>query len=530
VNTRVLVAAAIVVVSVAFPQFSRAQNVLSRGIWIDRAELMLRPMSGTAWTNLLNNARVSCPTPDLSDQEDTANVCVMAKALVFARTGEAAYRLRVVDAIWAIVNSGVYRGRALALGRELAAYPIAADLIDLKNYDRLLDSRFRQKLAELLTTPTTEGPRHLIECHELRPNNWGTHCGASRAAVAAYLGDTAQLARTAKVFKGYLGDRSSYAGFKYGDLSWQCNPGAPVGINPMGCQIGSYQVGGVLPEEQRRAGGFSWPPPKENYVYEGLQGAMAEAVILKRAGYDVFNWQNKALLRAFQWLQTQANFLAEGDDVWLPHLVNYFYGRGTLPAVSGTRPGKNVGWTDWTHSGVASTSSSDPSAPSTTSLIAGTYTPYADAYVRGGTSASTNFGRSTDLDVKDSNSSSDGYHRHAFMQFRVGKGSVSRATLRAYVSALPNGTPAPVCVFGIPSDDWTETTITWANKPAAVGLYGCKKISATGWVTWDVTSLVKAQSAGDGVVSLVLADSTHGNRMARFDSREGEKTPVIVVD
>ena len=73
-------------------------------------------------------------------------------------------------------------------------------------------------------------------------------------------------------------------------------------------------------------------------------------------------------------------------------------------------------------------------------------------------------------------------------------------------------------------------TITWANKPAAVGLYGCKKISATGWVTWDVTSLVKAQSAGDGVVSLVLADSTDGNKMTRFDSRDGEKAPVIAVD
>ena len=29
---------------------------------------------------------------------------------------------------------------------------------------------------------------NLVECHEKRPNNWGNHCGASRAAVAAYLG------------------------------------------------------------------------------------------------------------------------------------------------------------------------------------------------------------------------------------------------------------------------------------------------------------------------------------------------------
>ena len=532
---RVFVVAAIVLVSLAFPHTSRAQNVLSRGIWIDRTELMSRPMSGTAWTNLMNTARGTCQTPDLSDQEDMANVCVMAKALVFARTGQAAYRTTVVAAISAIVNSGVYNGRALALGRELAAYPIAADLIDLKNYDRALDSRFRQKLAALLTTPMTDGPRHLIECHELRPNNWGNHCGASRAAVAAYLGDTAQLARTAKVFKGYLGDRASYAGFKYGDdLSWQCNPTAPVGINPMGCRIGSSLVGGVLPDDQRRAGGYSWPPPKENYVYEGLQGAMAEAVILKRAGYDVFSWQNRALLRAFQWLQAQARFLAEGDDLWLPHLVNYYYGRGTLPAVSGVRAGKNVGWTDWTHSGVASASpdTSNPSVPppSSPSSVAGTHTPYADAYVHGGTSGSTNFGRSADLEVKESNASSHEYHRRVFLQFRVGKGSVSRATLRAYVNNLSNGTPVPVCVFPVASDSWTETGITWANMPTSTSSIACKSITATGWVTWDVTSLVKTQSAGDGIVSLRLADSTHVSKMARFDSREGENAPVLVVE
>ena len=75
--------------------------------------------------------------------------------------------------------------------------------------------------------------RTLVSTHEDRPNNWGTHAGAARAAIAAYLGDSAQLARTALVFRGYLGDRAAYAGFEFGDLSWQCDPAAgPSGINP----------------------------------------------------------------------------------------------------------------------------------------------------------------------------------------------------------------------------------------------------------------------------------------------------------
>ena len=42
---------------------------------------------------------------------------------------------------------------------------------------------------------------------------------------------------------------------------------------------------GVLPDDQRRSGGFVWPPTKENYVWEALQGAIAQAVILHRAGF-----------------------------------------------------------------------------------------------------------------------------------------------------------------------------------------------------------------------------------------------------
>jgi hypothetical protein len=131
-------------------------------------------MSGPAWDALETAGNASCPVPDLSNQSDEANVCVMAKALIFARTGDPVYRLRVVDAIWSIVNVGVYRGRALALGRELAAYVIAADLIDLKSYFPTLDARFRQTLVVLRTTATIDGPASLVACHELRPNNWGT--------------------------------------------------------------------------------------------------------------------------------------------------------------------------------------------------------------------------------------------------------------------------------------------------------------------------------------------------------------------
>lgn len=318
------------------------------GIWISPQELAQRPTSGTAWQALLNKAGGSCGTPDLSDQDDSTNVCILAKALVHARTGKVSYLNDVVAALSSIAGSGTYSGRALALGRELGTYVVAADLIALKTVDPTLDGKFRAKIKQLLTTHTDSGPSSLVECHEKRPNNWGTHCGASRAAVAAYLGDKTELDKVAQVFLGWLGDRASYASFKYGDLSWQCDPAKPVGINPKGCTKSGHNVDGVIPDDQRRGGSFSWPPPKENYVYEALQGALMQAVILHRAGYPVFAARDKALLRAFTWLHQQASFPAVGDDTWQPHLINHFYGT-SFPAPKPSKPGKNMGYTDWTH-------------------------------------------------------------------------------------------------------------------------------------------------------------------------------------
>jgi len=319
------------------------------GIWISPAEVAQLSTTSAAWTNLLSAADSSCGIVDLADQEQSTNVCIFAKALVFARTGTTTYRDDVVAAISQIVASGTYVGRALALGHELGTYVVAADLIDLRTFDPPLDQLFRAKLSELRTTPTlAPDPANLIECNEKRPNNWGAYCGATRAAIAVYLGDTADLARTAQVFKGYLGDRAAYAGFNFGgppdDLTWQCDPTQPVGINPAGCG----DLDGVLPDDQRRGGSYAWPPPHENHVWAALQGLIAQAVILHRAGYPVWDWQDRALLRAMQWLYGVSGYPAAGDDTWLPHIVNRHYGT-SFPAPPARSPGKNYGFSDWTH-------------------------------------------------------------------------------------------------------------------------------------------------------------------------------------
>jgi Alginate lyase len=313
-------------------------------ILISASQIAALPTTGAAWTALKAKADSTIGTPDISNQDDNTDQLVLARALVYARTGVASYRSSVVTAIRSAVGTEA-GGRTLALGRNLPAYVISADLISLKTADPAFDTgTFRPWLRSLLTE-TLDG-KTLVSTHEVRPNNWGTHAGAARAAVAAYLGDATEMARTAQVFRGWLGDRSAYAGFVYGDLSWQCDPARPVGINPTGCVKNGQDIGGVMPDDMRRGGSFAWPPVYTGYAWEALQGAVLQAELLRVAGYDAWNWSDKALLRAVRFLYGRVGWVAECDDTWQPWLIDRRYGtsyRGAPPA----RTGKNFGYTDW---------------------------------------------------------------------------------------------------------------------------------------------------------------------------------------
>lgn len=315
-----------------------------RGIWICPEETRHLPMKGAAWKALKKQADRPTPAPRLDDRNDDTDVRVMAKALVYARTGRRTYRDQVIATTMAAIGTEK-RGATLALGRNLVGYVIAADIVGLPPRH---DARFRSWLRRVVDTRLSDG-RTLKQTHEKRPNNWGTHAGASRLAVALYLQDHREVERVATVFHGWLGNRSAYSGFHFGALDWQADPWFPVGINPKGARRNGHSIDGVLPDDQRRCcDGFTWPPPKENYAYEALQGALAQAEMLHRAGYDVWEWEDRALLRAFRWLNEVARYPAEGDDTWQPYLINHHYAT-RFPTVTPSDPGKNVGYTDWTH-------------------------------------------------------------------------------------------------------------------------------------------------------------------------------------
>jgi hypothetical protein len=317
------------------------------GMWIAPADLMALPMAGPAWLRLKAAADGPLGTPQISNQDSNHDVLTLAVALVYARTGNAAYRAKAAAAILSAVGTEK-GGRTLALGRNLPAYVIAADLIDLRGYDAAKDQQFRSWLSAVRREAMDGGT--LISTHEQRPNNWGTHAGAARIAADIYLGDTRDLERAAAVFRGWLGDRSAYASFKYGDLSWQADPSRPVGIDPLGARKSGYLIDGALPDDMRRGCSFRMPPCATGYPWGAMEGALIQAQLLSRAGYDSWAWSDYALLRAAHFLaqldHAYGGWWASGDDTWQPWLINHAHGTA-FPAVL-DRPGKSMAWATWT--------------------------------------------------------------------------------------------------------------------------------------------------------------------------------------
>jgi len=321
-----------------------------KGIWIGPNEIAALPMSGAGWTELIGVADASAGTPSLSDQNSGWSCRLFGKALAYARTKDTKYLTPVLAGLRTVAEGNLESGsRALALGRELLSVVLAADTVGLAEIDPALHAQFVTKLRYLLSYKTSQAGS-LIDCSLDRPNNWGAHSIASWLAGALYLGDTEGVAKAAKVLKGWLGDRSAYAGFSYGDLGWQSDPKAPVGVLGVNAEINGHNLSGAQPEELRRGGSFQWPPPKNDaymYSYESMQGRLAAAYMLSRAGYDALNWCDKGILRAFQFLD-KLGWGFEGDDRCQVFLVNKLYGT-KYTATGSSAFGKNYGFTFWTH-------------------------------------------------------------------------------------------------------------------------------------------------------------------------------------
>ncbi len=338
------------------PSLGAQQQGSRRWIWISPEEVRQLPSSGRAWDLMVSDANQNLMNVDLGDQNNKHDSYMMAAGLVYLKLKETnhpsaeSYRSRVQRACIAAIGTENNAADALAPCRQVCAVVIAANLIDWD--DSAEKARFRDWVDDIRFKVFPDG-RSITSTHEDRPNNWGTHAGASRLACAIYLKDWRTAFRCAQVLAGWLGNREAYHGFDYADLSWQADERAPVGVNPKGAVKEGYDIDGVLPDDQRRAGSFpdTWTE-KTNYVYEALQGIVTMAAMLDHQNLEAWGWSDSAIRRAFAWLdrvhhQPLTDGINGSDDVWQGYLINHIYGTG-FPEPASTSPGKAVGYTDWT--------------------------------------------------------------------------------------------------------------------------------------------------------------------------------------
>ncbi len=148
-----------------------------------------------------------------------------------------------------------------------------------------------------------------------------------------------------------------------------------------------------------------------------------------------------------------------------------------------------------------------------------TFAATADSYVRSN-QATTNFGTAvTMLGYRQSNTRYE-------PNFRFSVGSLpatpTSAKVRLFVTDSSNQTGS---LYRTADATWSETGITWNNRPAITGvaLSASKSAPLNQWVEFDVTPVVSAS----GEYSFVLTNA--GTNLVAFSSRQGANAPQLVV-
>lgn len=330
------------------------------GIWIGSQALAQRPMSGAAWNSLVAAAEGATPNgANLSDQDSNHDVATLAAALVAARTGVAKDRQRAIAALEGAI--GTEQGtRWLAIGRNLGAYVIAADVLDIRSGP--VHDWLRGFLTKRLAHNNDGGSIMLRESAWSSGSNASAQEGFVHAALAAYFGDSGELAWAWNGFRRYAGDRTSPHRMSSNSSYWQADPSDPVGIQNRGATKDGCRLDGAISNDMSRGGEDACVPGYTQYPWVGLNGAVPAAVILARAGYPAWTVGDAALFRAadyLAWLPTvtaNPEWYDDGRAAQLKHLLNVAYDL-QAPLHLPTGVGQTVGFTDWTHPDRASVGS-----------------------------------------------------------------------------------------------------------------------------------------------------------------------------
>jgi hypothetical protein len=155
--------------------------------------------------------------------------------------------------------------------------------------------------------------------------------------------------------------------------------------------------------------------------------------------------------------------------------------------------------------------------PPTTTV---TVQPTVDAYVRGGSSASSNFGTTTQLITRLSTANNT---YESYLTFDAGQiCTASNVKLRLYGKLSATGNLG-VSAYSVANTSWVETSINWNNKPVTGTLLATTTVTSTSnaWYEWDITQYVQNElSAGRRIISIALKGVTSSSNQVTLNSRQ----------
>ncbi len=168
-----------------------------------------------------------------------------------------------------------------------------------------------------------------------------------------------------------------------------------------------------------------------------------------------------------------------------------------------------------------------------------TLTATADALVRDGSNASTNYGTATTLETRSDGVVNSGNNRDAYLKFdttAVTLANTGSVKLQIYAASSAAGAVG-ASVYSVATTTWIESgagSLTWSNKPVAGGTALSSATLNGTTLTWyelDVTNYVKAEkTAGRNVVSLVLHNPAVTAANLSINSKEAASNrPQLVI-
>lgn len=332
---------------------------------IRNSDLMAKPTSGAGWNFLKTQADSAWGTPDLLALNSTTQTKVLAAALVYARTGDVAYRDKVIAAVTKAPGTEDTSGVVLPFARNVFGYVVAADLVGMP-LDTVTDSgeTWRSFLERARTEEFTGNTRwiSLEKTSGDSAANWNAYALSSHLAISVALGDEEAVARDVTIFRRFLGDTTSpwpafapTSGHNWNGngATWDMTPTLQRGINPE--RPGESRSGAIILDASRHTSLPSVPCCTTDlagraYIEESLDALLAVTMVLAARGQDFTDFEDQAIRRAYDFLVRNGGPSGYSNGRYLALAINNLYGTG-YPTSAGDSVARHLGYGAWLFGG-----------------------------------------------------------------------------------------------------------------------------------------------------------------------------------